>query len=330
MKQFWVDLRPWKKDLATTAIESGADALIADQAQKVRELGRIQAIAPDGDLVPGKDVFEVTITDKKSEEEAVSLSRKGTVIVETSDWTIIPLENLVSQSDRIVAVVKNADEAAVALRVLERGTAGILLRTPDPAVIRAVANLVQAGDRAVSLVPFTVTKIVPVGMGDRVCVDTCSIMKDGEGMLVGNTSSAMLLVHAETLENPYVAPRPFRVNAGAVHAYVMGDDGRTPYLSDLRTGDHLAVIDAQGNARDAVVGRVKIERRPLLLVEAEEEGGGAKVSLVLQNAETIRLVAENGSAISVAHLKTGDRILGSAMSGGRHFGVAIKETILEK
>ncbi|MEN6609980.1 MAG: 3-dehydroquinate synthase II, partial [Methanoregulaceae archaeon] len=140
----------------------------------------------------------------------------------------------------------------------------------------------------------------------------------------------MLLVHAETLENPYVAPRPFRVNAGAVHAYVMGGDGRTPYLSDLRTGDHLTVIDARGNARDAVVGRVKIERRPLLLVEAESEGAAAKVSLVLQNAETIRLVAENGGAISVAQLKTGDRILGSAMSGGRHFGVAVKETILEK
>lgn len=330
MKQFWVDLRPWKKDLATTAIESGAEALVVGHAQSVRELGRITSVAPDGDLVPGKDVFEVKITDKKSEDEAVSLSRKGTVIVETSDWTIIPLENLVSQSDRILSVVKNAEEAAVALKVLERGTAGILLRTDDPAVVRAVARLVQEGDKAVGLTVFKVTKIVPVGMGDRVCVDTCSIMKDGEGMLVGNTSSAMLLVHAETLENPYVAPRPFRVNAGAVHAYVMGEDGRTPYLSDLRTGDHLTVIDAQGNARDAVVGRVKIERRPLLLVEAESDDGGAKVSLVLQNAETIRLVGEKGDALSVAHIKVGDRVLGSAMSGGRHFGVAVKETILEK
>jgi len=147
-------------------------------------------------------------------------------------------------------------------------------------------------------------------------------------MLVGNTSSAMLLVHAETLENPYVAPRPFRVNAGAVHAYIMGDDGKTPYLSDLKIGDHLAVVDARGRARDAVVGRVKIERRPLLLVEAESES--SRVSLVLQNAETIRLVGEDGKAISVAQVKVGDRVLGSAMEGGRHFGVAIKETILEK
>jgi 3-dehydroquinate synthase II len=328
MKQFWVDVRPWHKDIATTAIESGADALVVERAQSARELGRIAAIAPDGDLVLGTDVFEVTITDKESETAALRLSQKGPVIVETSDWTVIPLENLVSQSDRIIAVVKNADEAAVALKVLERGTAGILIRTTSPSVIREVAKLVQSQEGELPLATFTVTKIVPVGMGDRVCVDTCSMMAEGEGMLVGNTSSAMLLVHAETLENPYVAPRPFRVNAGAVHAYVMGEEKKTPYLSDLKIGDHLLVVDAGGHARDAVVGRVKIERRPLLLVEAESTG--TKVSLVLQNAETIRLVGENGGAVSVAHLKVGDRVLGTAMEGGRHFGVAVKETIIEK
>ena len=86
---------------------------------------------------------------------------------------------------------------------------GILLKTTDPAVVKAVAALIKTPPEA-CLVPFTVTKIQPVGMGDRVCVDTCSMLADGDGMLMGNTSSAMLLVHAETLENPYVAPRPFR------------------------------------------------------------------------------------------------------------------------
>ena len=73
-------------------------------------------------------------------------------------------------------------------------------------------------------------------MGDRVCVDTCSMLADGDGMLMGNTSSAMLLVHAETLENPYVAPRPFRGNAGAAHGYILLPDGKTVYLSDLVIG----------------------------------------------------------------------------------------------
>jgi 3-dehydroquinate synthase II len=250
------------------------------------------------------------------------------VVVTTRDWTVIPLENLVAQSDRIIASVKNLHEAEVALTVLEKGVHGLLLKTTDPSVVRSVAARVKATGSTVNLVPFTVTSIRPVGMGDRVCVDTCSMLSDGEGMLMGNTSSAMLLVHAETLENPYVAPRPFRVNAGAVHAYIMLPEGKTAYLSDLHVGGQVLVSDAAGSAKTAIIGRTKIERRPLLLVEAKTDT--AKVSLILQNAETIRLVKEDGSAISVVNLATGDRIMGCVLEGGRHFGMAVKETIVEK
>jgi 3-dehydroquinate synthase II len=328
MKQFWVDVRPWNKELATTAIESGADALVVDHAEDVRRLGRITTVAPDGDIKPGTDVTECTITDKASENAAAAAGKKGLVIVTTSDWTVIPLENLVAQSDQIVATVKDEKEAAMAMHVLEKGVHGILLKTADPAVVRSVASLLKSSAGTVGLVPFTVTKIQPVGMGDRVCVDTCSMLIDGEGMLMGNTSSAMLLVHAETLENPYVAPRPFRVNAGAVHAYIMLPGGKTAYLSDLTIGGEVMVTDAKGNAHTAIIGRTKIERRPLLLVDAV--AGTAKVSLILQNAETIRLVGETGEAISVVQLKLGDRILGTVLEGGRHFGMAVKETICEK
>ena len=329
MKQFWVDARPWNKDVVTTAIESGADAVVADRAGDVKRLGRITTIAPDGDLVPGKDVIECTITDKASENEAAAKGKNRIVIVTTSDWTVIPLENLVAQSDKIIAAVKNVHEAELALHVLEKGVYGILLKTSDPAVVKAVSALIKSASGSVQLVPFTVTKIQPVGMGDRVCVDTCSMLADGDGMLMGNTSSAMLLVHAETLENPYVAPRPFRVNAGAVHAYILLPDGKTAYLSDLSIGGQVLVSDSRGTARSAIVGRTKIERRPLLLVEAQGEGG-IKASLILQNAETIRLVAPDGSAISVVNLAPGNTILGCALEGGRHFGMAVKETIREK
>ncbi|NLA38768.1 MAG: 3-dehydroquinate synthase II [Methanomicrobiales archaeon] len=328
MKQFWVDIRPWRKELATTAIESGADVIVVDDAERVRELGRVTTVAENGDLVPGKDVFEIEISDKATEEEALRLAGQGRVIVQMTDWTVIPLENLVAQSDRIIATVTTADEAAIALGALERGTAGILLATDDPAEIRRVAGAIAGSGAEISLIPFEVTRITPAGMGDRVCVDTCSLLADGEGMLVGNTSSAFLMVHPETLENPYVAPRPFRVNAGAVHAYTLLPDGKTAYLTDLATGSRVLVAEHTGTTREAVVGRVKIERRPLLLVEAE--AGDAKASLVLQNAETIRLVAEDGGAISVARLAVGDRVLGSVAEGGRHFGVAVRETILEK
>jgi 3-dehydroquinate synthase II len=328
MKEFWVDARPWKKKLVTTAIESGADAIVSEEAGPVRALGRIRVIAPEGDLEPGRDVFEITISDKESEEEAARLSESGMVVVHATDWSIIPLENLVARSENIIAAVESAEEAEVALHVLEKGVRGILLKTGDPAVIRDTARLVKKTGHEISMSPFTITTIRAVGMGDRVCVDSCSIMDEGEGMLVGNTSSAFLLVHAETLENPYVAPRPFRVNAGGVHAYILSPGGKTAYLSDLKSGDGVWITDSEGRVREAAVGRVKIESRPMLLVEAESDG--SKASIILQNAETIRLVREDGSAVSVVDLAVGDRVLGCSMEAGRHFGIAVREKIIEK
>ncbi len=328
MKELWVDVRPWKKDLATTAIESGADVLVVEDAARVRELGRVTTVAPNGDLVPGKDVFEIEVKDRPSEEEAVRRSREGYVIVRTPDWTVIPLENLVSRAERVIAAVGNRKEAELALGALEKGVRGVLLKTGDPSVIRDVGKLLKEGTGTVDLVPFAITAIRPVGMGDRVCVDTCTMMEEGQGILVGNTSSAFLLVQAETQENPYVAPRPFRVNAGAVHAYALMPGGKTAYLSEIAVSERVALVSAGGQVTEACVGRTKIEKRPLLLVEAE--GAGRRASLILQNAETVRLVGEDGRPISVAALKVGDRVLGATAEAGRHFGVAVKESIVEK
>lgn len=329
MKLFWVDVRPWNKEIATTALERGAGALFVEDPEKARALGRVATIAPGGDLEPGRDVFEVVIDGKAGEEEALARSRQGYAIVSTTDWSVIPLENLVAQSDRIIAVVTDAEEARVALTVLEKGCAGILLRTNDPAVVTAVAAVAESATAGCDLVPLTVRKVEQGIMGDRVCVDTCSLLHDGEGMLIGSSSSAFLLVHAETLENPYVAPRPFRVNAGAVHAYAMMADGKTKYLSEVRAGDRVLVAAADGSAREAMVGRVKVERRPLVVIDLEGPDG-TMVSAVLQNAETVRLVAPDGSAISVAAIRPGDVVLGRVERGGRHFGVAVEETIMEQ
>ncbi len=328
MKEFWVDIRPWKKELATAAIESGADVIVTESAAPVKALGRMTVVSDDGDLRWGTDVVEVTITGTEGMKEAEAMARKGYVVVETGDWRIIPLENLVAVSDRIIAVVRTEEEAGIALTVLEKGVQGILLKNPTPALIRKIGARVRAGSGRTELVPFTVTSVRPIGMGDRVCVDTCSMLREGEGILVGNTSSALLLVQAETLENPYVSPRPFRVNAGAVHAYTLVPGEKTAYLSDLSAGDHVLAVAHDGMLRDAGVGRVKIEQRPLLLVEAEADG--VRASLVLQNAETVRLVGADGIPISVVTLAPGDRVLGRVLQAGRHFGIAVKESIIEK
>jgi 3-dehydroquinate synthase II len=328
MKRVLVDVRPWDKELAITALESGADGIVTESAALVRELGRITTIAPDGDLVPGRDIFEITIQSTDDQDEAMEIARRCPVIIHTPDWTVIPLENLVAAADSVISVVTNIREAELSMGILEKGVSGIMIKTDDPSVIRDIIKLVQGHGCQQALVPLTITDISPAGMGDRVCVDTCSLMSDGEGMLVGNTSSGFFLIHAETLENPYVAPRPFRVNAGAVHAYLKLADGRTAYLADLKAGDRVMVNGAKGSCRQATVGRVKIEQRPLLLVDAEYQGN--PVSIILQNAETIRLAKPDGTAVSVAVLKEGDVVLGALDVPGRHFGMAVNETILEK
>lgn len=328
MKQVLVDVRPWNKEIAITALESGADGIVTESAQVVRELGRITTIAPDGDLIPGEDIIEITIRNTSDQDLAMETAKRCPVIVHTPDWTVIPLENLVAVGDSIIAAVENLLEAELALGILEKGVAGVMLKTENPDVIRDVVKLVQGHGCHQELLPLTVISVIPAGMGDRVCVDTCSLMVDGEGMLVGNTSSGFFLVHAETLENPYVAPRPFRVNAGAVHAYLKLSDGKTAYLADLKAGDRVMVNGAGGRCRQATVGRVKIEQRPLLLIDAEHNN--SPVSIILQNAETIRLVRPDGSAVSVAALKQGDIVLGALDIAGRHFGMAVNESILEK
>ncbi len=105
-------------------------------------------------------------------------------------------------------------------------------------------------------------------MADRVCVDTGNLMEHDEGMLVGSMGRGLFFVHAETAESPYVASRPFRVNAGAVHAYVRTPDGGTKYLSELQSGDEVQIVDANGRTREAIVGRAKIEKRPMFRVQA--------------------------------------------------------------
>lgn len=56
---------------------------------------------------------------------------------------------------------------------------------------------------------------------------------------------------------------------GPVHAYVAVPGGRTSYLSELQSGREVIIVDQNGLWRTAIVGRVKIESRPLILVEAK-------------------------------------------------------------
>ncbi len=331
MKEFWYWAETYNKNLITTALESGASVILLNDSSKVDEvkrLGRVKVVSEDGDLKLGTDVVYVLIKDKEDEQRAAKYQSNVKVIVETTDWTIIPLENLVAQREEIYTVVKDEQEAKVALTILEKGVKGIVLKTNDVNTIKKVGKVLEESQESLSLVPVRITRVLPLSLGDRVCVDTSSLMVRGEGMLVGNSSGGMFLVHAETEENPYVASRPFRVNAGAVHMYIRVPGNKTKYLCELNAGDEVMVYDFKGRGRVVNVGRAKVERRPMLLVEGRYEN--KKVSAVLQNAETIRLTKEDGTPISVVDLKEGDQVLGYIEEVGRHFGMKVEETIIEK
>ena len=330
MKQVWVKADPWDKDIAIAALESGADALVLPpgHSAEAKKLGVIRTVAEDGDLKPGADVFMVDIASKEDEQRIARLAPDKPVIVTTRDWTIIPLENLIAQRQNIFLEVATLADARTALAILERGVDGIVINNRDEAELRKIIAALKEEGEQLCLAEAAITRVLPLTMGDRVCIDTCSSMGLGEGMLIGNSSSGMFLVHAESIENPYVAPRPFRVNAGPVHAYVRVPGGTTRYLSELKAGDPVLIVTSEGKTEQAVVGRVKIEKRPLVFIEAAVKD--RIFSAILQNAETVRLTAPGGTPVSVVELSRGTKVLVLVEAAGRHFGMKVEETIEEK
>jgi 3-dehydroquinate synthase II len=331
MKKLWVNATPYDKKIVTTALESGAEALVLPEgkAGDVRQLGKIKIVAKDGDIVPGKDVEFVDIKSKADEDKAAAVPAEKIVVLRMLDWTIIPIENLLARRGKNIMVqVADGKQAKLMAQILEKGVDGVVLNTTDLNEIKKTAEILQGIGEKVELVIATIKTVKQLGMGDRACLDTCTQMSPGEGMLVGNTASGFFLVHSESIENPYVAARPFRVNAGAVHAYTLAPGGGTKYLADLKAGDEVLIVDFKGKAQVVYLGRNKIEKRPMMLIEAEAQG--VSISLVLQNAETIRLVNPDGQPISITLLKPGDKVFAHIEKGGRHFGMKVDETLIER
>lgn len=267
-------------------------------------------------------------------EDILSVAKKGLdfVIVEVKDWKIIPLENIIAKlhkiNTKIFAMARTPEEVRKMFSILEVGVDGVIFSTSAINEVREA--MVYLGTRNFEMKPAKIIEIKEVGDGERVCVDTASMLHKGEGMLIGSRSNFLFLVHNESVGSSFTSPRPFRVNAGAVHCYTLSPDGTTNYLSEVETGSEVLILNSKGTARRATVGRSKIERRPMLMIKASANGeiGG----IIAQDAETIRFVKPNGSLVSVTHLKKGDTVMVHAKPAtGRHFGMEVSdEYILEK
>lgn len=344
MKQLWVQIDPHSPEktklekiaaeIADAVLEE-SNAITSSDKQTIPVLEDFNADAIRELKRAGKKVaVKITIKGKQDENNAVNAAELMVdyIIINCLDWRVIPLENLIAKTrgkSTLLAEVENAQDAKLVLEALEVGTDGVLLKNSSSEELFKTGEVVKQQDQKISLTSAKIIATLPIGTGARACVDTCDLMTQGEGIIVGSQSGGLFLVEAEVHENPYVASRPFRVNAGSVSMYTLGSLQNTRYLSEFKAGDEVIIVSREGTVRKANVGRVKIEFRPLILIEAEVEG--KRIKTILQNAETIRLVTPKGST-PVTELKQGDEVLVHvAAKGGRHFGVSVaEETVIER
>ncbi len=265
------------------------------------------------------DVVEVSIDVPSDQDEAISLiGLVPWILVRCSDWTMIPLENLIACSrgtqTRIAAAIDREIEISGAAFALGGGVDAILI--PGGMVDVAIKFL---GDRWTKEDPPENTEINPTearilsmesaGVGERVCIDLTRRINEGQGAATGSISGKLCLIHGETISSEYVPNRPFRINAGAIHSYI-------------------AILSSPGYIETAVVGRLKIEMRPLLVVRFEISGEEGQT--VVQQAETVRFVSPTGTAVSVTDAKAGDKITVFTDDRVRHIGIALDGGMVEK
>jgi len=301
-------------------------------------------IASDSNLVSrlwtgrSSDVSEVQIGNEAGQEEALSLvGLVPWILVRCSNWKMVPLENLVAASrgtgTRIVAAIHKEIELCGAAFALGGGVDAILV--PSNLVVQA-AKLAQDKleikvddvHSEVHIAEAEVLSVESAGVGERVCVDLTRRLELGQGMVIGSNSGVLCLIHGETIASEYVPTRPFRINAGAIHSYTLLSNGNTKYLSELNSGDEVAIVSDKGVHEKATVGRLKIENRPLLMIRfATPESEG---QIVLQQAETVRLVSTEKGAVSITNIEPGDRISVLIGNTARHIGIAVEGEVVEK
>lgn len=310
--------------------EAGADEPTPSAATDLVVRAPGATVKADVDVV----VDVVDVVDAASLRTACEYAAvKPWTILTFSDPTKIPLEIVIAAADNAsghtVTIVHTLDEAAVVFGCLERGSDGILMRPTSIEDISALAELRDGQVGNVELTELTVTGTEHVGMGDRACLDTCSILGTDEGLLIGSFAGGLVLTCSETHPLPYMPTRPFRINAGAVHSYALSSPTRTNYLSELAAGHELIAVRTDGSARRVTLGRVKIERRPLLSISANGPGG-KQVNIIVQDDWHVRLLGPGGHVHNVTELEAGDVLLGYLPNDSRHVGYPINEFCIER
>ncbi|MGV9480021.1 3-dehydroquinate synthase II family protein [Gordonia aichiensis] len=280
--------------------------------------------------MPGAETaVHVVVSDADTLRDACETVRRAPwTLLTFTDPTKIPLEIVIAAAEnsggRTVTVVNDIEDAEIVKLVLEHGSDGLLLAPASVDDISTLAQVIRPSAERIELTELTVTKVEHIGMGERACIDTCSLLHQDEGCLIGSFSTGMFLSCSETHPLPYMPTRPFRWNAGAVHSYVLVPDNRTRYVSELAAGQPILAVRSNGDVREVRIGRVKIERRPLISVSATAPDGRT-INVIAQDDWHVRLLGPGGSVNNVTDLVPGDRLLGYAPTESRHVGLPITE-----
>jgi len=276
--------------------------------------------------------------------------------IETSDtsWRMIPAENIISVArgagTNVAFTVDQTGDVMGLSRALELGVDALCVAADASndlwnAVCAAREERGNVDSETKEVVePSIVTghcrrKSTNTLLADRVCVDLVRTLSSTEGCWIGSSAQTMALVLSEAAPSALVPSRPFRINAGPVHSYiVLGDGTTTKYLCELEAGDEVLVFDATtGTSRAVGVGRLKIEVRPCVVVELfllqEGENDKPPSQIILQQAETVRLGESGEHFVRVTDLnpeETQSPVLLRIATSGTHVGKAYSGTVIER
>jgi 3-amino-4-hydroxybenzoic acid synthase len=338
------DLGDAKTSIVHEAIRRRVYAVVADSADDIAALPpsvqRVLRIRSAGDAAENADAADVMLVDPRDINVAELRTEhpempfavcfevvdhdtlvRACETVRAGDRAVLfgpdptkipaPIARAAAQSThgRVITVANDSAEAAMALRTPGPGPDGVLLTPSGPGDVAELKRVAQNDEESIKLAELTVTEVTQVGTGDQACVDTCSYLRENEGILVGSHASGMVLCASDARPEPHSPSRPFRVNAGALMSCTPVGRGRTAYLSELKAGSELLAVGTDGSTRRVAVGRVKIEPRPMVSVEAVS-ADGVRVNLILQHDWRMRMRGPGDSVLNSAEIKPGDRILG--------------------
>jgi len=200
----------------------------------------------------------VRLKDSSGQEQALAaLGSVEWILVEVesyeSSWQMIPAENLIaaaqSTGTKLAFAVEKASDVAGLAKALELGVDALCITTrngtEDPNLWKtafqarkernAEADDLSASSSSGVEESKQQPKII-VGscwrrdtkgtvLADRICVDLVQMLRPEEGCWIGSSAKIMALVLSEAASSQFVPTRPFRVNAGPVHSYILLGDG---------------------------------------------------------------------------------------------------------